>query len=809
MENNKNNHCLSIESIMSDSFGKYAKYIIQERALPDVRDGLKPVQRRILFAMNQLQLFHDRPHKKSARTVGEVIGKYHPHGDSSIYEAMVRLSQEWKNNICPLDMHGNKGSIDGDSPAAMRYTECRLSHYGQSLIYDIKKNCVPFISNFDGSEIEPTVLPSLFPNLLINGATGIAAGYATNIPPFNPNELVNALIAKIDTPNCTLDRLLKIMPSPDFSTGGNIANLSGVTDAYKTGKGKIVIRATIVEGKKQLLITDIPYETNKSEIIRSIDALKEKIEALGILEVRDESDGNGINIALDLKSGANIDFIKNCLYKNTRLQISYNMNMVVIANKKPILMPMLDILQSFIDHADNIIFQTSKYDLDKALLRQEILKGIIKAISIIDDVVAIIRRSSDKANAVERLQSMFGFTKNQADAIVNLRLYKLSNTDAESLQKELIELEKKIIELKDLVENKLARNMVIKEKLREFKKNFGFERKSLITNDDFKIVIDEMEFVEDKEYVFTFTKNGYMKKMTKKNFIANELKENKISDDDLILNQFVANNRDKTLLVSSDSKVYSIPNHKIDLCKFKEQGMHLNDVLELGEGNKIVSIISCPSSTIIDKRHIIIATRSGHIKRVEIDELLSKKTVRCVACGKLEANDAVISAIALSDPEATKLMVITANSFANIYATNQIPLTGKNAQGVKAIKFKDDDALAYVMEVDSDLSQIIIATNLGLKRINVDEVSQGSRSNQGRQISSFIASAKDVYVMKILPYSPKLEIYCLFEKTSQYLDSKQVNYLNGQSKIYNTDGTLLDCQIFAPSFLQQKKAEDE
>jgi topoisomerase-4 subunit A len=557
-------HVKPIEEIMSESFGKYAKYIIQDRALPDIRDGLKPVQRRIIYAMNDLQLLYDKPHKKSARTVGEVIGKYHPHGDTSIYDAMVRMSQSWKNNIPLLDMHGNNGSIDGDSAAAMRYTECRLSQFGQLLIESIKKNTVPFINNFDDSEREPTVLPTFLPNLLINGASGIAAGYATNIPPYNPAEVIDAIITRIDSPTGYLSTILKVMPGPDFPTGGLILNPEGVRDAYENGKGKITIRAKITQKTaKQVYITEIPYETNKSSIIRHIQELALEHDVLNIDEVRDESDDQGVAIALDMKNGKNFDFVKNFLYKNTQLQISYNINMVVIKDRKPYCMPMLGVLDAFLEHIEHITISSSQYDLSKAKSRKEIIVGLVKAIKMLDDVVELIRKSTDKASAKEALIKKLMFTEPQAEAIVSLRLYRLSSSDVSSLNKELLELEQLISELELLIKNKEYRNNYLKNKLRSYKKIFGYPRKTQISHEEAKIEIDQTDIIEDRENVVVVTRDGYLKNISKRSYANSEYDKLKVKEGDIPVAQFISNQRDKVILITSKGNYASIPTFKI------------------------------------------------------------------------------------------------------------------------------------------------------------------------------------------------------------------------------------------------------
>jgi topoisomerase-4 subunit A len=465
-------------------------------------------------------------------------------------------------------MHGNNGSIDGDSAAAMRYTECRLSRFGQTLIENINKNTVPFINNFDDSEKEPTVLPTFLPNLLINGANGSAAGYATNIPPFNPSEVIDAIITRIDSPNGYLSTILKIMPGPDFPTGGIILNPTGVKDAYESGKGKITIRAKIIQkSAKQVYITEIPYETNKSAIIRDIQELANKHDVLNIEEVRDESDDKGVVIALDMKNGKNFDFVKNFLFKNTQLQISYNINMVVIKNRKPYCLPLLQILDAFIEHIEHVVISSSKFDLAKAKARQEITMGLIKAIRMLDDVVELIRKSNDKISAKNALIAKMAFSDSQAEAIVNLRLYRLSNTDVTNLNKELLELEESISELELLIKNKEYRNNFLKNNLRNFKKIFGQQRKTEISHDEAKIEIDQTDIIEDRENILVITRDGYLKNISKRSYSNSEYDRLKLKEGDIPIAQFISNQRDKVILITSRGNYVSIPTHKIEESK--------------------------------------------------------------------------------------------------------------------------------------------------------------------------------------------------------------------------------------------------
>ncbi len=793
--NNQNNKNIPIENIVANSFNQYAKYIIQDRALPDVRDGLKPVQRRIIYAMSELNLLHTLPHKKSARTVGEVIGKYHPHGDSSIYEAMVRLSQEWKNNICLLDMHGNKGSIDGDGPAAMRYTECRLSTFGEMMVIDLKKNTVDFIPNFDGSEQEPIVLPTIYPNLLINGANGIAAGYATNIPPFNPCELVDAIICKIDSPNCQLDKILTIMPGPDFPTGGIISNLDGIKSAYKTGKGKILIAGEITKiNDNEINITSIPFETNKSDIIKQIDQVKDKIDALKIVEVRDESDANGVNILIETKQNSDFDFIRNYLYKNTKLQTSFSFNMVAIKNRKPILLDILTFIQTFIDHAEQIILKSAKFDLDKVNTRKEIVTGLIKAILIIDDIVSNIRKANDKESAINNLIQKFNFTNKQAEAIIQLKLYRLTNTDVAILKEELTNLNSQMIILKNLVDSKNARLLELKNKLREFKKNYPLSRKCKFSHRNSEIKIDELDLIDDKDQIYTFTNSGYIKSFSNKTFLANEQNDIFLKSNDLIVNQYKANMRDKSLIFTSNGKYISITNNKIPECKFKDIGTHINSIINSSLQGEIIQVINSKYQIAINKTQIVICSMFGYIRRCELSEFITKKnTINKYA--KLDDGDKIVAVFKI-DNDQQKIVICSINGYINSYLVDQIPHVSKTAKGVKAMGLKQNDKISSCFLVKPSITHVAIVTNYQLKKIDLNSIPFGNRSNIGKSVSDFIATNPGINVIKILPIS-KGTIIVVTNSNNQkeYIDSSNINYIEYKSKINRTTNHITNANV--------------
>ena len=449
---------LALEDIMGDRFGRYSKYIIQERALPDVRDGLKPVQRRILFAMNKDGNTHDKAFRKSAKSVGNVMGNFHPHGDSSIYEALVRMSQDWKLRVPLIEMHGNNGSIDNDPPAAMRYTEARLSEAAEEMLNDIDKETVDMVLNFDDTEYEPTVLPARFPNLLVNGATGISAGYATEIPPHNLGEVIDAVLYTIKHPNPSLEKLMEFVKGPDFPTGGIIQGINGLKQAYRTGKGRVVVRSkTSVEeirgNKKQIIVSEIPYEVNKALLVKKIDEIRVMKKVDGIAEIRDESDRDGLSIAIELKKDVDARGILNYLFKNTDLQVSYNFNMVAINKLRPERMGLKEIIQAYVDFQKEVITKRTKFNLKKAEDRLHIVAGLIKALSILDQVIKTIRGSKDKKDAKQNLITSFNFSERQAEAIVSLQLYRLTNTDVTELKSEAKALNDSIDEFNNILNN--------------------------------------------------------------------------------------------------------------------------------------------------------------------------------------------------------------------------------------------------------------------------------------------------------------------------------------------------------------------
>ncbi|MCF0227547.1 MAG: hypothetical protein HUJ52_01870, partial [Malacoplasma sp.] len=654
---------------------------------------------------------------------------------TSIYDAMVRMSQDWKNNITLLDMHGNKGSIDGDDAAAMRYTECRLSQFGECLVENLDKNTVQFVNNFDDSEQEPVVLPTILPNLLINGASGIAAGYATNIPPFNPNEVIDAIITRIDSPNCHLKSILNVMPGPDFPTGGLILNPEEIRIAYETGKGKITLRGKMeVLNARQIKISSIPYETNKSAIIRQIDELKEKYDSMGIKEVRDESDKNGVSIILECQHTKNFELIKNIIYKESQLQVSYGMNFVAILKHKPVQFPILLALDTFIEHINEVVVAASKYDLDKAVARKEIVEGLIKAIGIIDDVVELIRRAQNKDEAKKSIMSRFMFTANQAEAIVNLRLYRLSNTDVSALKTELDELVETISKLKLLISNSTVRNNHIKEKLRKYKKIFARPRLSEISSEDAQIKLNESDKIEDKEIAVSVTYDGYLKAFSRQTLSSVEYETIQVKAGDLPIIMFNSNLKHKVILITSKGNYISIPTFKIEQAKWKDIGEHINNIINIAPDEKIIFGFNY-ANLLNDPRGLVLLTKNGYIKKTDIPSLNISRIIKSSTVMNLDEGDELAYCILLPNVNMDAQLALVSNG-GNAYKCNlnEISCLGKNASGVKAMKLDADQKMGGMFVAEDPNGSALLCAYNGMKRIRYDEIPSSKRPSKGVSI---------------------------------------------------------------------------
>lgn len=723
---------LSLEDVLGDRFGRYSKYIIQERALPDVRDGLKPVQRRILYAMYSSGNTHDKNFRKSAKTVGDVIGQYHPHGDSSVYEAMVRLSQDWKLRHVLIVMHGNNGSIDNDPPAAMRYTEAKLSLLAEELLRDINKETVSFIPNYDDTTLEPMVLPSRFPNLLVNGSTGISAGYATDIPPHNLAEVIQATLKYIDNPDITVNQLMKYIKGPDFPTGGIIQGIDGIKKAYESGKGRIIVRSKVEEetlrnGRKQLIITEIPYEVNKSSLVKRIDELRADKKVDGIVEVRDETDRTGLRIAIELKKDVNSESIKNYLYKNSDLQISYNFNMVAISDGRPKLMGIRQIIDSYLNHQIEVVANRTKFELDNAEKRMHIVEGLIKALSILDKVIELIRSSKNKRDAKENLIEVYEFTEEQAEAIVMLQLYRLTNTDIVALEGEHKELEALIKQLRHILDNHDALLNVIKEELNEIKKKFKSERLSLIEAEIEEIKIDKEVMVPSEEVILSMTRHGYIKRTSIRSFNASGVEDIGLKDGDSLLKHQEVNTQDTVLVFTNKGRYLFIPVHKLADIRWKELGQHVSQIVPIEEDEVVINVFN--EKDFNTDAFYVFATQNGMIKKSTVPLFKTTRFNKPLIATKVKENDDLISVMRFEKDQL--ITVITNKGMSLTYNTSELSDTGLRAAGVKSINLKAEDFVVMTEGV-SENDTILMATQRGsLKRISFKILQVAKRAQRG------------------------------------------------------------------------------
>lgn len=723
---------LSLEDVLGDRFGRYSKYIIQERALPDVRDGLKPVQRRILYAMYSSGNTHDKNFRKSAKTVGDVIGQYHPHGDSSVYEAMVRLSQDWKLRHVLIEMHGNNGSIDNDPPAAMRYTEAKLSLLAEELLRDINKETVSFIPNYDDTTLEPMVLPSRFPNLLVNGSTGISAGYATDIPPHNLAEVIQATLKYIDNPDITVNQLMKYIKGPDFPTGGIIQGIDGIKKAYESGKGRIIVRSKVEEetlrnGRKQLIITEIPYEVNKSSLVKRIDELRADKKVDGIVEVRDETDRTGLRIAIELKKDVNSESIKNYLYKNSDLQISYNFNMVAISDGRPKLMGIRQIIDSYLNHQIEVVANRTKFELDNAEKRMHIVEGLIKALSILDKVIELIRSSKNKRDAKENLIEVYEFTEEQAEAIVMLQLYRLTNTDIVALEGEHKELEALIKQLRHILDNHDALLNVIKEELNEIKKKFKSERLSLIEAEIEEIKIDKEVMVPSEEVILSMTRHGYIKRTSIRSFNASGVEDIGLKDGDSLLKHQEVNTQDTVLVFTNKGRYLFIPVHKLADIRWKELGQHVSQIVPIEEDEVVINVFN--EKDFNTNAFYVFATQNGMIKKSTVPLFKTTRFNKPLIATKVKENDDLISVMRFEKDQL--ITVITNKGMSLTYNTSELSDTGLRAAGVKSINLKAEDFVVMTEGV-SENDTILMATQRGsLKRISFKILQVAKRAQRG------------------------------------------------------------------------------
>lgn len=751
-------HDYSLEEIMGERFARYSKYIIQDRAIPDVRDGLKPVQRRIIYAMYRDKNTYDKQFKKCANAVGNVLGKYHPHGDSSVYDALIRMSQSWKQNHILVEVDGNNGSIDGDGPAAYRYTECRLSKISEELLKDIDKDTVMMAPNYSDTLLEPTVLPAKFPNLLVNGTNGISAGYATNIPPHNLIEVCDAVIKRIDSPNCHEDSIYEIIKGPDFPTGGIVEGLDGIKSAFKTGRGKLIVTSKSEfqknKGKDQIVISEIPFEVNKALLVKKIDDIRFEKKLDGIAEVRDESDkDSNIRIVIDLKPGADKELVLNYLLKNTELQTTYNYNMVCIDKRRPRLLGIIPIIDAYIDHQKDVILKRTNFDLAFARKEMHITEGLVKAISILDEVIAVIRASKNKPDAIENLVKKFDFTTEQATAIVMLQLYRLTNTDITVLNEKLENLRKIIEELTGILNDESKLKGVIKDELRRMKKEYGVPRKTEISETVKEIKIDQTDLITKEDVIIVLTNDGYLKRVPIKSHNSAD-GETALKPGDYVICYKQTNTLNKLCVFTSRGNYLYLPIHEIPSCKWKDLGKHISNFVTISPDDKAVNAFIISEN--VTNPEVTMFTREGMVKRTNLNDFIVSRYSKAYTAMKLKDTDEVVN-VCITKPN---VLIVTKTGYYLNYMASEIPLSGPKAAGVKGINLKDDNVISGICYSEKDEYIDIFTNQKTAKRVKLSELNMLSRAKRGTTlikkvkstnyeiIKAFSTSTKDIIGIK-------------------------------------------------------------
>ncbi len=792
----------SLEEIMGDCFGRYSKEIIQERALPDVRDGLKPVQRRILFAMYQSHFTHDNPYRKSARAVGDIMGKYHPHGDSSIYDALIRMSQPWKMRETFIDIHGNNGSIDGDGPAAMRYTEARLSRFAEVMLQAIDKNTVEMTYNFDDTELEPTVLPASFPNLLVNGSTGISAGYATNIPPHNLSEVIDATIKRIESENCKLETIMELK-GPDFPTGGVLEGKNGLLDAYKSGKGKVVLKAKteIVKSgnHEQIIVHSIPYEVVKEQLIKKIMDIKLDKKVEGINDVIDESDHEHMaKIVIDLKSGANSELVLNYLLKNTDLQVNYNFNMVAIVNRRPKLIGILDILDAFIAHQKEVVTRRTKFDLEHAKKRYHILEGLIKAISILDEVIRVIRASKNKSDAIDNLVKEFDFTFEQAKAIVELQLYRLTNTDIVDIEEEMKKLEKNIYLWNQILSNEEALKHVMKTELKLIKKEYGNPRRTEIHDEVTEIKLDMKSMIPKENVIVVVTNEGYVKRVSLKSYASSNDEETTLKPGDYVTGLYQVTTLDSLVIFTNLGNYLFVPVHKIPEAKWKDLGKHMNHVVMLQTDEKIVA------SFIYQKNQkVVTVTKNGMIKRTLMSDYEVTRTSKAMIAMKLKDADEVIDVFL----ESMEIVLVSKTGYYVKFASSDVPIVGVRGSGVKAMNLKDDVIVsAFALQSEDYLD--VVTNQKTAKRIRTEELVETGRAKRGNTLMKKVKSVS-YEILNVLPMDSRDILVLKSDSEFNFIKNSEISIMDLASTGSNISKYPIDAAFKKIFLIQGEENEAE
>ena len=787
----------NLEDIMSDRFARYSKYIIQERALPDARDGLKPVQRRILYAMYEDGNTFNKPYRKSAKTVGNVIGNYHPHGDSSVYEAMVRLSQNWKITNPLVDMQGNNGSIDDDPAAAMRYTEARLSEISSYLLEDIDKDTVEWAPNFSDEKLEPTVLPARYPNLLTNGITGIASGYATNIPPHNLNEVVDACIYRIQHANCTLEELMQFVKGPDFPTGGIVMGLDGIKQAFQTGRGKVMVRSKVrIEQTRtiqQIVIYEIPYDVVKSQMVKKIDEIRLNKKIDGLLDVRDESDRTGLRVVIDVKKDIDTEQILNYLYKNTDLQVSYNYNMIAIVDKAPVQMSLADSLDAFIKHREDVVLKRSKFDYEQKSKRAHIVDGLIRAVSIMDEIIHLIRQSKNKADAKKNLIERFDFSEQQAEAIVTMRLYRLTNTDVKELKQEQSLLKKEMKRLHAILTDVNTLHQVLIEELEEINAKIHTPRLSEIQAKVQEIVIDKRAMVADEMVMVPITLDGYIKKVSMRSYNASNTDPTGMKDSDSVLAYGSCSTLDTLLFFTNRGTYGYLPVYEIEEGKWKDLGSHLGNYIKMDSNEKIIQAYFLRSFN--PNVQVIMASQFGMIKRSRLSDFEVSRNNKSMVCMKIGSMDQVVSVTLSYSPE-DSIAVVSQQGYALQYSAQEVAMMTLRTKGVKAMNLGKEDCIADVTILQADKQVLLVGDKAQMKRLKVEEIAQLKRPAKGNRLYKWVKS-NPVYVKSIYAVEAN-QGFDLMSEDPIHFEAKDISLMNASATFSTPFGKLNEFTIQSP-----------
>lgn len=787
----------NLEDIMSDRFARYSKYIIQERALPDARDGLKPVQRRILYAMYEDGNTFNKPYRKSAKTVGNVIGNYHPHGDGSVYEAMVRLSQNWKITNPLVDMQGNNGSIDDDPAAAMRYTEARLSEISSYLLEDIDKDTVEWAPNFSDEKLEPTVLPARYPNLLTNGITGIASGYATNIPPHNLNEVVDACIYRIQHANCTLEELMQFVKGPDFPTGGIVMGLDGIKQAFQTGRGKVMVRSKVrIEQTRtiqQIVIYEIPYDVVKSQMVKKIDEIRLNKKIDGLLDVRDESDRTGLRVVIDVKKDIDTEQILNYLYKNTDLQVSYNYNMIAIVDKAPVQMSLADSLDAFIKHREDVVLKRSKFDYEQKSKRAHIVDGLIRAVSIMDEIIHLIRQSKNKADAKKNLIERFDFSEQQAEAIVTMRLYRLTNTDVKELKQEQSLLKKEMKRLHAILTDVNTLHQVLIEELEEINAKIHTPRLSEIQAKVQEIVIDKRAMVADEMVMVPITRDGYIKKVSMRSYNASNTDPTGMKDSDSVLAYGSCSTLDTLLFFTNRGTYGYLPVYEIEEGKWKDLGSHLGNYIKMDSNEKIIQAYFLRSFN--PNVQVIMASQFGMIKRSRLSDFEVSRNNKSMVCMKIGSMDQVVSVTLSYSPE-DSIAVVSQQGYALQYSAQEVAMMTLRTKGVKAMNLGKEDCIADVTILQADKQVLLVGDKAQMKRLKVEEIAQLKRPAKGNRLYKWVKS-NPVYVKSIYAVEAN-QGFDLMSEDPIHFEAKDISLMNASATFSTPFGKLNEFTIQSP-----------